>query len=198
MDMQQEKKQMKANEKGELLRFIITALIVIVSIRYFVATPFIVSGESMDKTFHNNDYLIVDKLSYRFSEPARGDIIVFEFPLDTTRHHIKRIVGLPGETISTDGESVRIVNDTYPEGTVLKEPYISMHEITYRDTRTLGPDEYYVMGDNRDNSLDSRRSGPLNKRFITGRALVRLYPFTGISLLPGKYTQAAEETSITN
>lgn len=186
----------KQQQNGELLRFVIAALIIIATVRYFIATPFIVSGASMDATFQDDDYLIVDKISYRLTTPSRGDIIVFKYPLDPSRHHIKRIVGLPGDTISVDGAHVRISNATHPEGFELDEPYTSTHEIVYRDTKTLADDEYYVMGDNRDNSLDSRRSGPLNEKYITGRALVRLYPFTNIDILPGKFVQSEDSAEI--
>ena len=180
-------KKSSREHANETIRFVIIAVCIIVVIRTFLASPFIVEGPSMDSTFHNSDYLIVDKLSYRFSEPARGDIIVFEYPYQPTMHHIKRIIGIPGDTISVHDTLITVTNAEHPEGVTLSEPYLvpSHNQVPMSDYRTLGPDEYYVMGDNRDVSLDSRRYGALNRSFITGRVLVRLYPFSAIHSFPG-------------
>ena len=182
-----DEKKTTRQHANETIRFVIIALCVIVIFRTFIASPFIVEGPSMDNTFHDNDYLIIDKLSYRFEEPARGDIIVFQYPYDPSMHHIKRIVGLPGDTISVRDNHIEITNPAHPEGVVLSEPFLvpTHNTIPVSDSRTLGPDEYYVMGDNRDVSLDSRRYGALNKSFITGRVLVRLYPFSTLGTFPG-------------
>lgn len=170
----------------ELFRFIITAALVVFLIRTYIASPFIVSGPSMDTTFANGNYLIVDRLSYRFEEPERGDIVVFRFPLDPSRYHIKRVIGLPGETIRVNASGVYVVNAEHPDGYKLDESYISSNSMPVEDERVLGPTEYYVLGDNRDQSLDSRRTGAVDRKFITGRAFLRLFPFTDIQIFPGK------------
>ena len=172
---------------GETVRFVATAIIAIVLIRTFLASPFIVEGASMDATFHNSDYLIVDKLSYRFVEPQRGDIVVFRYPYNPSVHHIKRIIGLPGDTVSVQNGTVTISNTQWKNGTIA-EPYVleGNNLATMSDTRTLGENEYYVMGDNRDNSLDSRRYGTLSGEFIAGRVVLRLFPFDMVSLFPGR------------
>lgn len=181
--------QEKDNRNGELLRFIIIAAVTIYLVRTFIATPFIVSGASMKNTFNTSDYLIIEKISYRLGEPERGDIVVFKYPFDPARHHIKRIIGLPGETVSVEGRKVRVINEAHPEGFLLDESYLSVSISNSYDTRTLGEDEYYVMGDNRDHSLDSRRDGALPAEYIDGRVLMRLYPFNQVALLPGTSEQ---------
>jgi signal peptidase I len=166
------------------VRFFLTSLAIVIPLRLFIAQPFIVSGESMVPTFHNSDYLIVDQISYRLSDPGRGDVIVFRYPYDTKRFFIKRIIGLPGETVIVRGNDVIIKNEANPKGITLDESYIS-HSVSGDMTVKLDEGEYFVMGDNRPASSDSRVWGVLDEKYITGRALVRLYPFNHISLLPG-------------
>lgn len=172
---------------AEIIRFSLVALIIVLPIRIFIAQPFIVSGTSMEHTFSNRQYLIIDQISYRFHEPKRGDVIVFRYPKDTTKFFIKRIIGLPGDTISINGKEVRIINTEHPEGVTLTEPYIlSMHAGTTL-TEKLGKGEYFVMGDNRDASSDSRAWGVLPRENIVGRTFLRLFPFTVLGTFPGAY-----------
>ncbi len=177
-----------ASNKSTLTFIIILALIVI-PVRVFVAKPFIVSGESMYPSFDTFHYLIIDQLTYRFAEPQRGDVIVFRYPQDTTRFFIKRIIGLPGETVILDNYDTIIENDEYPDGFTLPEPYVlSDHQLSSHMRVTLESDEYFVMGDNRAASSDSRYWGALEKQHISGRAFVRLFPFTQIGVSPAQYT----------
>ena len=170
----------------ELLQFAIIALLIVVPVRYFVAQPFIVSGASMENTFHTGEYLIIDQITYRFHAPERGDVIVFHYPKDPSKFFIKRVIGLPGETIDIQGNVVTLTN-AQAEVTVLDEPYIkSMAENTSL-TETLGDREYFVMGDNRDQSSDSRVWGVLQKEKIVGKALFRLFPFTKADVHPGEH-----------
>ena len=170
----------------EIIKFAILALIIIVPLRMYVASPFIVSGSSMDDTFHNGDYLIVDQISYKFEKLNRGDIIIFKYPKNTSKYFIKRIIGLPGETVQLNGNTTTIKNDMFPGGFVLDEPYISSN-MDNNISLTLANDEYFVMGDNRAGSSDSRYWGPLREKFIRGEAFVRLFPLTKIGLHPGSY-----------
>ena len=140
----------------------------------------------MIPTFQDKNYLIVDQLSYRFSDPQRGDVIVFKYPNDPKRFFIKRIIATPGDTISFDGKIISITNEEYPDGLILEEPYIA-REVFHSETTMLEEDQYYVMGDNRSNSSDSRVWGPLDESFITGRAWLRLWPMSKISAHPGDY-----------
>lgn len=177
-----------ASEPGffrETFQFVLIALAIALPIRFFVAQPFVVNGRSMYPTFNDGDYLIVDQLSYRFEEPRRGDVIVFRNPSNPSEFYIKRIIGLPGETVKIQGSGVTIINDEHPEGITLKEPYIAASLSGQQDT-ALGGENYFVMGDNRDASSDSRIWGPLDKNLIAGRAFLRLLPVQKIHLFPGK------------
>ena len=169
----------------EIVRFALIALIIVIPIRMFVAQPFIVSGASMDDTFHSGDYLIVDQVSYRFHKPERGDVVIFRYPKDPSKYFIKRVIGLPGETINIDGTVITVTNEANPDGAVLNEPYIKSMDIGMQLTENLGDREYFVMGDNRDQSSDSRTWGVLQEERILGRALVRLFPPQHFNYLPG-------------
>ncbi len=169
----------------EILIFIAVALIIIVPIRAFVAEPFVVSGASMYPTFTSGQYLIVDQLSYDFSLPHRGDVVILKYPLDTSVYFIKRIIGLPGETVSINNGVVTI----NPGNITLSEPYIeSDHRSFDTSTTTLGPNQYFVMGDNRNQSSDSRIWGTVPRDLIVGRPLLRLLPPTSLAIFPGRDT----------
>lgn len=169
----------------DITRFAFIAILIILPIRWFVAQPFIVSGASMEETFHNNEYLIVDQLTYRLDDPRRGDVIIFRYPNDTSKYFIKRIIGLPSETVKIEGDVVTIINDDNPDGFILNEPYIRTMSAENAKTQLLGTDEYFVMGDNRDHSSDSRSWGVLHRDEIVGRALLRLLPPNKLSVMPG-------------
>lgn len=174
----------------EWFQVIIIALVIALPIRYFIAEPFIVQGASMDPTFSTGQFLIVDRISYRFGAPSRGDVVVFEYPLNPSTYYIKRIIGLPGESVSINHGTVTITNTEHPEGFTLDESYIDSSHASFDSlTETLGPTEYFVMGDNRAQSADSRLWGPLQKHFIVGRPLIRLTPLSSIGILPGEHTE---------
>ena len=169
-----------------LILFALLVLVFVLPIRLWVAKPFIVSGASMYPTFDTWHYLIIDQLSYRLTPPVRGEVIVFRFPQNPSRFFIKRIIGLPNEKVVLSGTNVTIYNDTHPEGFTLEEPYIGVEQQKDTDmTMTLGDNEYFVLGDNRKASADSRYWGPLEYNRIVGRAYLRLYPFDEIGTLPG-------------
>ncbi len=173
------------HEVIEVLKYVSLALIIVIPVRLFVAQPFIVSGESMYPTFHNSDYLIVDEMTYHLRAPERGEVIVFRYPNDPSRFFIKRIIGLPGETIVLKGATLTIKNTEHPDGFVLKEPYVASRPPLGNKTITLPADQYFVMGDNRPASSDSRIWGPLPADLIVGRAFLRLLPVRDISAFPG-------------
>ncbi|MDE2311464.1 MAG: signal peptidase I [Patescibacteria group bacterium] len=169
----------------DLLKILIIALVIIVPFRIFVAEPFVVSGSSMLPNFHNGDYLIIDRLSYRFSQPDRGDVIVLLFPKDTSQFFIKRIIGLPGETVQIKQGHVYIFNQQHPEGFELNESYIPSGVMTYDQPDkkvTLGDNEYFVLGDNRLASSDSRVWGILPRNDIVGRVFLRVFPVASASV----------------
>lgn len=171
----------------EIVRFALIAIIIVVPIRFFIAQPFIVSGSSMDETFANNQYLIVDQLTYHFQTPERGEVIIFRYPRDVSKYFIKRVIGVPGDTIKIEGSVVTITNKDHPTGVILEEPYIASMDQPSYVTETLGEGEYFVMGDNRDHSSDSRMWGILQEDKIVGRALLRLFPVTQAAFFPGQY-----------
>ena len=181
----EEGRREKDSSFRELAQFALIALLIVLPIRWFVAQPFIVSGASMEETFHDNDYLIVDQLSYHFDEPERGDVIVFKYPKDPSKYFIKRIIALPGEEIEVAGGSVIIKNEANPEGITLNESYAQLGQGAHQQRLELGPDEYFVMGDNRDHSSDSRVWGVLKREEIVGRALLRLLPPNRLGAFPG-------------
>jgi len=172
----------------ELVRFAFIAIIIVIPIRMFVAQPFIVSGSSMVPTFQNDQYLIVDELTYHFKSPQRGDVIVFHYPNDPSKFFIKRIIGLPNETIDVKTGEVSITNKEHPDGFKVDQPYVTNHSAD-SEHYELKDGEYYVMGDNRPASYDSRGWGPVKSNLIVGRVFLRLLPFNKISTFPGDYKQ---------
>jgi len=168
----------------ELLKFAAIAIIIVIPIRVFIAQPFIVNGSSMVPTFEDGDYLIVDEISYRFNDPERGDVVVFRYPNDPSKFFIKRIIGLPGETLKIVGSKVSIRHNK-TEDEELYESYV-VYPAQNNIEITLNDDEFFVMGDNRAQSSDSRSWGPMPKKFLVGRALIRLLPPNQIGYLPGK------------
>ena len=179
----------------DLFTLAILVVVVVIPIRVFVASPFIVDGDSMLPTFENLDYLIIDELIYRFKEPSRGDVVVFRYPDDPSIFYIKRIIGLPGEVVSINRGSVTVTT-VGGEKLTLNEPYIVNEDATYTKNISLNPKEYFVMGDNRPNSSDSRIWGPLSRKDIIGRVDLRLLPISKGSLFPGvaSYTLVSSST----
>lgn len=171
-----------------IIFYTVIALGIALFIRFFVAAPYIVSGSSMEPNFYDWHYLIVDRVSYHFENPQRGDVVVLDLPQDLSRALIKRIIGLPGETVVLDGPNVEIINAQHPNGFTLKEPYLDPNDIGGATNMriTLNQNEYFVLGDNRKVSADSRLWGTLPRKDIVGRVFLRLYPFNTISILPAE------------
>lgn len=163
----------------EIIKISILAGVTIGLVRYFLFKPFYVKGQSMEPTFHERDYLIIDEISYRLREPERGEVIVFKSPINTD-YYLKRIIGLPGERVKVENNKVIVYNEENPRGWVLPEIYLE-EETPGLTTVTLGPDEYFVLGDNRDSSFDSRRFGAIKKDAVVGRVWFRGWPFNRFS-----------------
>ena len=174
------------NSKKELLAYTVVALGIALFIRFFIAAPYVVSGASMEPNFQDWNYLIVDRISYDFAEPKRGDVVVFDLPQNQSRALIKRVIGLPNETVVLSGQSVTIINAEHPEGFTLEEPYLDAANLTGSNAMEmkLDADEFLVLGDNRRVSADSRIWGGLPRKDIVGRVLLRLYPLNEIGILP--------------
>ncbi len=166
----------------EVAKLVIIALLIVIPIRYFIFQPFIVKGESMEPNFANGDYLIVDEISYRFQAPQRGDVIVFKYPQDPTQRYIKRIIGLPGETVEIRNDEITIFHGATEIKALNELSYIPSYLPTEGDVRVvLNDNEYFVLGDNRLASYDSRRWGPLPEKNIIGRVLIRAWPITALA-----------------
>lgn len=160
----------------EMVQVLAVSLAIIIPVRWFLIQPFYVQGASMEPNFFDHEYLIIDELSYRFQDPNRGDIVVFHYPNDPKQFFIKRVIGLPGETVEITDGSVKIYNDEHANGVVLEEPYLDQDFTAASQTVTLKPNEFYLLGDNRSSSLDSRFFGPVNRSYIVGRVWVRGFP----------------------
>ena len=163
----------------ELIQVVAVSLAIIIPVRYFLIQPFYVKGASMEPSFFDHEYLIIDELSYRFNNPQRGDIIVFRYPNDPKQFFIKRVIGLPGETVEVSEGTVKVYNDRYPNGITLDEKaYLDQEYLSAgKRTVTLKSDEYFVMGDNPPASLDSRFFGAVKRPAIVGRVWLRGWPF---------------------
>ncbi len=167
----------------EILEVVAISLLTVFIIRTYLMQPFLVSGASMDPAFSNGNYLIIDELSYRFRNPVRGEVIVFKYPGDKKTFYIKRVIGLPEERIVVSDGKVKIYNQENSEGFILDEPYLESNIQTLGNSdMTLGKDDYFVLGDNRDHSFDSRNWGSVDKDAIIGITRVRLLPITKVGL----------------
>ncbi len=169
----------------EIFKIVIISLAIIIPIRYFLFQPFFVRGASMEPSFEDGEYLIIDEISYRFHAPERGDVIIFRYPNDPSQYYIKRIIALPGETIKIEGGRVTVFNAEYPKGFNLDEPYLSEENkfISGNSETQLDENDYFVLGDNRQASSDSRRWGSVPRHYIIGRAWLRAWPFNRVGIL---------------
>jgi signal peptidase I len=166
----------------DIFKIGLIALVIVLPIRYFLFQPFIVKGESMAPNFETGDYLIVDEITYRFSDPKRGDVVVFKYPKDATQRFIKRVIGVPGETVDVKDGQVSITKDS--EIIILDENYLPDDLKTIGDANiTLGEDEYFVLGDNRQYSFDSRAWGVVPRKNIIGKAFLRIFPLSTLSAI---------------
>lgn len=167
----------------EILEVVLIGVITVFFIRSFLAQPFLVSGASMEPNFSSGNYLLIDEVTYRFREPQRGEVTVFKYPNNPSVYYIKRIIGLPGEKIVIKNGAIKIYNQEKPDGFILNENYLSENLKTAGDLEILLKDnEYYMMGDNRNFSYDSRSWGPLPKVDIVGLVRLRLYPINQVKI----------------
>jgi signal peptidase I len=160
----------------EIIETVLLTVLIYLSVN-FATGRFRIEGSSMEPSMHQDQYVLVDKISYKIGNPQRGDVVVFNYPLATERDFIKRIIGLPGETVTVQGGVVSI------NGQPLQEPYIAQAP-DYENSWTLGPDQYFVLGDNRNSSLDSHSWGPLDRHYLIGRAVFVYWPPSLWGLVP--------------
>lgn len=169
----------------EIAKIVLIALAIVIPIRYFLFQPFFVRGQSMEPNFENGDYLIIDELSYRLRSPERGEVIVFKYPNNITQRYIKRIIGLSGETIEISDGQVKIYKNSQTPEILNESTYLSDLIFTSGNLKiSLGQDEYFVMGDNRPVSSDSRRWGVVPKVDIIGRVYFRAWPIPAAAKIP--------------
>ncbi len=163
----------------ELVHIIVVSLAIVIPIRYFLVQPFYVKGASMEPNFYDNEYLIIDEISYKIRDPQRGEIVVLKYPNDPSQYFIKRIIGLPGETVEVKDGRVRIYKNGGGVGYFLNEgQYLSNVETSADKKFNIGENEYFVLGDNRPSSLDSRAFGSIQDKNIVGRVWLRGWPIT--------------------
>lgn len=164
----------------EIIKVVVISFITIIGIRELVFKPFSVEGRSMQPNFQDHQYLIVDELSYNFKEPARGEVVVFKYGDD---YLIKRVIGLPGERVKISEGKVMIYNTTHPEGVLLDESYLPQDLLTAGEKDiTLDEHTYYVLGDNRSVSKDSRYFGPISREQIVGKVFLRGWPLDQVAV----------------
>jgi len=161
------------------------SLLIILPVRYFLIQPFYVKGASMEPNFYENEYLVIDELTYRMREAERGEVVVFKYPLDRSQYFIKRVIGLPGEHVEISNGKITIKNSEYPEGFVLDEDlYLPEGLYTAGEKKVdLSGDDYFLLGDHRGASMDSRVFGPVGKNLIIGKVLLRGWPFDRLGLI---------------
>jgi len=171
-EVQDRRESQEQRFKSALREIVDTALLMLlifIVVRVAVHT-FRIEGVSMEPNLHDGQYLIVNKLVYYFRSPQRGDIVVFHYPRNPRRDFIKRVIGLPGEKVEIKGEHI-FINDEE-----LEEPY-TVHEGNYAwGPQVMGPDEYFVLGDNRNSSSDSHNWGPVPRDDIIGKAWISYWP----------------------
>jgi len=168
-----------------VIKMLFWAALIVLPVRYYIAQPFVVKGSSMEPNFYDSDYLIVDEISYHLRSPRRDEPIVLRYPKDPTEFFIKRIIGLPGETVEIKDGRVMVKNSEYPEGLILDQSYLDPpNRSTYPNvTEKLGDNEYFVLGDNRDFSSDSRIWGSVPRNMIIGRAFFRAWPWSDLGFV---------------
>lgn len=167
----------------DLAKVAVIALALAVLVRYFLVQPFFVEGASMEPNFQNGEYLLIDEISYYFKTPEREEVIVFHYPLNTSKYYIKRVIGLPGETIEIKNGKVSIYNKDNFKSFFVDERYLPKEIITDGDIKKkLGRNEYFVLGDNRSVSSDSRQWGALPANDIVGRVWIRAWPINRIGI----------------
>lgn len=187
----------------EIFKTVSVILVAALLIRTFLVQPFFVDGNSMQPTFQPSDYLLVNQLSYRFSTPRHGDIVVFKAPPEPKENYIKRIIGVPGDTVELKDNGLNVKNGKYPEGVMISEPYIRQGERTLPESDKsrweLGNDEFFVVGDNREPGMssDSRAWGPVPRGNIIGKVALRVYPIASLGTIKQhEYPEFAQLESI--
>ena len=165
----------------EFIKTTLLVIIIALIFRYFLIQPFVVVGQSMEPNFHDKEYLVIDKLTYKFRNPKRGEVVIFHPPQSEKESYIKRVIGLPGERVDIKDGVVYINGNKLQEAYILKDS-VSTSSKSEDMSVTLGNNEFFVFGDNRDHSSDSREIGPIPKKNIQGRVAIVLFPLSDIRI----------------
>lgn len=174
----------------DIFQTVVVALSIFLIMYLFLVQPHQVNGLSMYPTFNNGDLVLTDKITYKTGQPQRGDIVILHAPPDahcpegTGCDFIKRLIGLPGDTVEVQDDRIFIDGQQLPEEYLSSDTYTTNGMFSEKGPATLGPDEYYVVGDNRLHSSDSRTWGPINKKDIVGRAFFRYWPLNKMEIVP--------------
>ena len=170
----------------ETVKIVVLAAVIILPIRYFLIQPFYVKGASMEPNFHDKEYLMINEIGYRFGEPVREEVVVFRYPRDPKQFFIKRVIGIPGDTVMFKDDSVFLDIGSTGEFEELAETYLGAGVTTRQkgddDRYFLEEGEYLLLGDNRDHSLDSRNFGPVDDSLIVGKVWFRGWPINRIEV----------------
>jgi len=174
----------------DTLEIITTAFAIFVVLFLFVVQIHEVNGNSMLPNFQDHEYVLTDKLTYKFRNPRRGEVVIFKAPPHPRDEYIKRLIALPGEKIKIKNNQIIIYNQEHPTGFVLNENYLT-DEVVTRGKSEIPPDKivaipeghYLVFGDNRENSSDSRHWGEVKEEYLVGRAVVRIWPPTALGMV---------------
>ncbi len=180
---------------AETLKVVFLSLAIIIPVRYFLIQPFYVKGASMEPTYLDHEYLIIDEISYRWRDPVRGEVVVFRPPNNQKQYYIKRVIGIPGDRVKVTGGRVYLYNEANPSGEKLDEPYLGVSTNgvsgeggvvqTYGEVDVVLKDnQFFVLGDHREASLDSRVFGPIDRRTIVGRTWLRGWPVSRFTVFP--------------
>ena len=166
----------------EVIKIVVLALAIIIPVRYYLFQPFFVKRASMEPTFNDGDYVLIDEITYRFKDFNRGEVIVFRAPQDHSQFYIKRIIGLPGEQVEIKNNQIIIFNKENPKGFTLNESdYLDKSILTLGNLKEkMGENDLFVLGDNRLHSSDSRFWGLVDKKLVTGRVFIRAWPLNNI------------------
>ncbi|MEK7526768.1 MAG: signal peptidase I [Patescibacteria group bacterium] len=170
----------------DILQVVVFAVAIFLFVYLLVLQPHKIKGQSMDPTFKDSEFLLTDKITYRFGEPKRGDVVVFKAPPDDKDEYIKRIIGLPGDTVKVQGGKVYVNNTLLDEKAYLDTSVVTQPGIFAAEGREIkvSQGEYFLMGDNRPHSFDSRNFGPISQEKFTGRAWVSYWPPQKAGVVP--------------
>ena len=168
----------------EFIKAVFLLLVLFLILRYLLLQPFLIDGSSMEPNFHDKEYLLIEKASYHITAPKRGDVVIFRPPNNLESFYIKRIVGIPEDRVIIKDGRITILNSKHPNGAIMIESYLPKEQKTEKNLDILlNQGQFFVLGDNRNNSSDSREFGPVPRDNISGRAFFVVVPFSNFGFI---------------